>query len=156
MMLKRIGLAALFVAALPLAAVAGKAGDRSFRAMDSDGDGKLSADEHSAGAARMFEQMDADRDGKVTADEMTAAHDRVAGRHARKSPMSSADKIKVLDTDGDGALSAAEHAAGAKMMFDRMDTDEDGFVTPAESAAGHRKYLEEGKSAEGKPAPQDR
>ena len=55
--------------------------------------------------------------------------------------MSSAEKIKVIDTNGDGALSAEEHAAGSKMMFEKMDTDKDGFLTKAEMTAGHHKLM---------------
>jgi hypothetical protein len=107
--------------------------------MDVNGDGKISPDEHAAGAAKMFATMDADKDGKVTASEMTAAHERVTGAKAAAGSMSSADKIKVIDGDGDGALTTAEHAAGSRTMFERMDVDRDGFVSAAEYAAGHAK-----------------
>jgi Ca2+-binding EF-hand superfamily protein len=116
-------------------------GGGALKAMDANADGKISPDEHAAGAAKMFQTMDADRDGTVTASEMTAAHERVAGRRASAGSMSSADKIKVIDSDGDGALTAAEHAAGSRTMFERMDVDRDGFVSPAEYAAGHAKML---------------
>ncbi len=55
--------------------------------------------------------------------------------------MSSADKIKALDTNHDGVLSEEEHVAGAKMMFDKMDTDKDGFLTKQEMEAGHAKMM---------------
>jgi Ca2+-binding EF-hand superfamily protein len=55
--------------------------------------------------------------------------------------MSSAEKIKAIDTNGDGALSAEEHAAGSKMMFDKMDTDKDGYLSKAELEAGHAKMM---------------
>jgi len=38
-------------------------------------------------------------------------------------------------------LTAAEHAAGSRTMFERLDVDRDGFVTAAELAAGHAKML---------------
>ena len=47
------------------------------------------------------------------------------------------DKMK-MDSNGDGMISAAEHAAGAQAMFARMDTDHDGNVSAAEMDAGHR------------------
>ena len=34
-----------------------------------------------------------------------------------------------------------EHAAGARMMFDKMDTDHDGYLTKAELKAGHEKMM---------------
>ena len=71
---------------------------------------------------------------------MTAAHDKMGAKPAA-SEMSSADKIKTIDTNADGVLTADEHAAGSRTMFDRMDTDKDGFLTKAEFDAGHAKML---------------
>ena len=56
---------------------------------------------------------------------------------AAGTDLSSADKIKVVDTDGDGVLTAAEHAAASRAMFDRMDGDRDGALTKGEFDAGH-------------------
>lgn len=117
------------------------AADAQFKAMDSSGDGRLSPDEHAAGAKKMFDVMDANKDGNVTVAEMDAAQEKVTGKKATDKDMSSAEKIKVVDTDGDGILTADEHASGSKTMFERMDTDKDGFVGQAELAAGHARML---------------
>ena len=140
------GLATLFGTAIPLAAQANdKAGkadhEAMFKAMDTNGDGKISADEHAAATKQMFEKMDANHDGKVTAAEMTAAHEAVTGQKTGKDEMSAADKIKLFDTNNDGALSADEHAAGAKKMFDALDTNHDGYLTKEEMAAGHKMMM---------------
>ena len=47
-----------------------------------------------------------------------------------------ADKhFKMMDTNGDGMISRAEHAAGAKKMFTECDANKDGIVTAAEMEA---------------------
>ena len=132
-----------FVGALPVYAGGyhNASTEAEFKKMDSNSDGKVSAQEHAAGAKKMFEMMDVNKDGIVTAAEMDAAHDTVAGKSDAKSHMSSAEKIKAIDTDGDGSLSAAEHAAGSEKMFEKMDTDHDGFLSMAELAAGHAKMM---------------
>src|SRR5688572_15058122 len=76
-----------------------------FAKMDANHDKRISAAEHAAGARAMFVAMDADKDGKVTADEMTAAQPKVSGKAAGQG-MSSADKIKAIDADNDGVLTA--------------------------------------------------
>jgi EF-hand domain pair/EF hand len=115
--------------------------DAEFTKMDSNKDGKVSADEHAAGAKQMFDTMDRNKDGKVTATEMDAAHQRVTGKKATESDMPAVEKIKVVDKDGDGILTAEEHAAGSRSMFEKMDTDKDGFLTKDELAAGHARML---------------
>jgi hypothetical protein len=115
--------------------------DREIKMMDTNGDKKLTLEEHNNGAKAMFGKMDTDKDGKVTATEMTAAHEQVTGNKARKSEMSAAEKIKVIDTNSDGALSEVEHTTGARLMFEKMDTDKDGLLTRSEIMAGHAKML---------------
>ena len=115
--------------------------DAEFAAMDTNKDGKVSAEEHAAASKKMFATMDANKDGKVTAAEMTAAHQRVTGKKAKKSDMSAADKIKIIDTNADGILTAEEHAAGSRAMFGNMDADKDGFLGKDEIAAGHAQMM---------------
>jgi Ca2+-binding EF-hand superfamily protein len=123
----------------------GAAMHHEFQMMDTNNDGKVSADEHAAGAKKMFETMDADKDGKVTASEMEASHEQVTGKKAKKFEMTAAEKIKVIDGNGDGTLTAAEHAAGAKTMFEKMDANKDGFLTKHELMAGHKMMHKESK-----------
>ena len=124
----------------PSAFAAGQAMS-GFASMDANHDGEVSRDEHAAAAKKMFSAMDANTDGRVTAAEMDAARPKVAGQKAKPGDMTAAEKIKVIDTDADGVLTADEHAAGSRTMFDRMDTDKDGALTHAEMAAGHAKML---------------
>lgn len=135
---------ALLSGALLISAARAAAPDKSdaeFARMDANQDGKVSADEHAAGAKRMFDMMDVNRDGKVTAAEMDAAQERVTGVRAAPGDLAATEKIKAVDTDGDGVLTAEEHAAGSRAMFTRMDANLDGFLSREELAAGHARIL---------------
>ena len=103
----------------------------------------------------MFEKMDTNADGKVTAAEMTAAKQNLTGKKAEKGEMTAAEKIKTIDTNGDGVLTADEHQAGAQSMFDKMDTDHDGYLTKSEMKAGHEKYMHKAKASSGSTRPAD-
>ena len=111
--------------------------DASFEGMDLDQDGRISASEHTAATRRMFATMDRNADGKVSAAEMTAAHAAVTGRKPMKGEMAATEKIRAVDQNGDRVLSAAEHEAGAAMMFARMDANKDGKLSHAEFDKGH-------------------
>lgn len=125
----------------------GKGTAHHFGMMDADGDGKVTAAEHEAGAKTMFGMMDADKDGKVTAAEMDSAHGPMSGAkkgQGHHKGMSAADKIKTVDGNGDGVLTADEHTTGAKKMFGIMDSNHDGSLTKAELTAGHAKMMKHG------------
>jgi Ca2+-binding EF-hand superfamily protein len=125
--------------------------------MDTDGDGSISATEHAAGAKQMFQKMDADGDGSVTAKEMDKAHKDMSTARSSESTSDTADatrlgksdkpqksaaaKIKAIDTDGDGTITAAEHEAGSKKMFGKMDKDQNGKLSAAEVQAGHDRMM---------------
>jgi Ca2+-binding EF-hand superfamily protein len=119
------------------------ANEDKMQMMDTNKDGMISATEHAAGARQMFQKMDANGDGKVTAEEMDAAHKQVSSSGTDGKGMSAADKIKTIDTDNDGVITAAEHEAGSRTMFTRMDTNGDGSLTSAEMQAGHEKMMGE-------------
>ena len=61
-------------------------------------------------------------------------------------------ELKMMDADQDGSVSASEHAAGAKKMFEKMDADGDGIVTAKEMGAAH-KDMPTARSQESLPAP---
>lgn len=141
--MNRYGNAGAFLALMLMASSAAVAGDKS-KMMDSNGDGQVSAAEHAAGAQKMFADMDANKDGNVTAAEMDARHQAKA-REGKATGMSSADKIKTIDGNGDGVLSAAEHAAGSQKKFAAMDSNRDGNLSQAEMQAGHDAMAKGGK-----------
>lgn len=105
--------------------------------MDADRDGKVTAEEHTAGAKKMFEMMDADHDGLVTAQEMTAAQEKFHASTPPKDALSSEEKIAAVDADRDGKVSLAEHDEASLFMFEKMDANRDGFLAQREITAGH-------------------
>jgi Ca2+-binding EF-hand superfamily protein len=146
--------ALLFVAAAGAGDEHMSKGHDKMSMMDANGDGRVTAEEHAAGAAKMFKEMDADSDGRVTAKEMDAMHAKMAKEHMGKDgdkdaaqagkygkEKSSAAKIAMMDKDHDGLMSAKEHEAGAKEMFGKMDSDKDGSLSAGEIETGHRKMM---------------
>lgn len=87
-----------------------------FATMDGNGDGRISAAEHAAGASAMFAKMDANHDGSVTAEEMKADH-AAMGEH-REHAMGEGDKKGCCDMPccdkmkGHGMGAMASPAAG--------------------------------------------
>ena len=124
--------------------------EAEMRFMDTDHDGKVSAMEHTVGAKKMFETMDGNKNGTVTASEMDASVRMMMGAHRPKETLSSAEKIKVVDTDQDGELSAEEHFTGSREMFSRMDTDNNRSLTLAEIQAGHDNMMSNKNSTSSK------
>lgn len=120
--------------ALP-AAFAGTDSDKHFKMMDANGDGKISRAEHAAAAKQMFAQCDANHDGIVTAAEMDAAM-AAKGEKLGKHDRTSAEKIQMIDQNGDGQLTAAENEAGADRMFTKMDKNGDGYLSKEECEEG--------------------
>jgi Ca2+-binding EF-hand superfamily protein len=119
------------------AAFAGSDSDKHFKKMDSNGDRQVTRSEHAIAAQQMFTECDANHDGVVTAAEMDgamAAH----GEKAGKNDKTSAEKIQMMDQNGDGQLTAAEHEAGADRMFAMMDKDGDGVLSKDECDDGQK------------------
>jgi Ca2+-binding EF-hand superfamily protein len=115
-----------------------------MKLMDTNQDGKISAAEHAASAQQMFQGMDANQDNRVTVEEMDATqttHDAAHGAPGKGRELSSAEKMKAIDANGDGALTAQEHAAGSKKVFTKMDGDKDGNLNVGEIRAGHQTLM---------------
>ena len=114
-----------------------------FKKMDTDGDGKISADEFAAAGKEKFTKMDTNGDGKLSADELKAGfekHEKMMGKSA--GPYKGevvGEKLKMMDTNNDGYISEDEFMAAQKTMFDKLDTNHDGYIEKSEFKAGHEK-----------------
>jgi Ca2+-binding EF-hand superfamily protein len=134
---------------------------KMFETMDGNKDGTVTAAEMDAAHEQMMQKMSAHRDrgehgaaddhhdGNVAHDmnehadaaKNDSGEEHHGDKHKMSSRMSSAEKIKAIDTNNDGKISAAEHAAGSRAMFSRMDADQDGRLTASEIRAGHAKMM---------------
>jgi hypothetical protein len=137
-----LALAALLGLAIAtsVAAAGAESAEAEILAMDKNGDRVLTAAEHAVGARTLFVTTDTDQDGRVTVAEMDTYQARRTVRDAA-GEKSSAEKIRAVDANGDGALSADEHHAASLKMFTTMDTNVDGTLDKAELATGHAKML---------------
>jgi Ca2+-binding EF-hand superfamily protein len=131
-------------------------------ALDTNGDGVVSADELQKGltgaginadAASTIAKVDTDGDGKVSRDELTKAvqtdqdaHKAHHGGHGHRAGKAAESLISATDTDDDDALSLDEIAkalgktgdadkASLQQAFSSIDTDGDGKLNQDELAS---------------------
>ena len=117
--------------------------DNSYRALDTNHDGVVTADEIATGEGRAraatdaallarrreaFARLDANHDGQLSQAEFDAA----AAAMPRPAAADPAAIVAGLDSDHDSKLSLAEFRARALARFDRADKNHDGVVTPDE------------------------
>lgn len=128
---------ATLLAGLALATIPAFASDAedTFKRMDTNADGKVTSLEHANFAETMFKQSDADHDGRVSAAECEssqAKHDKKLNKNATVAHM------RLVDTDGDGLISATENDAFAKTSFARADKNSDGTLSEDEVEDAHK------------------
>ena len=114
--------------------VSGELGLR-LKAMDVNGDGKLSKAEFKGNEA-MFDQLDLNKDGSITGDEQSQAAQALKTR------------LQAMDSDGDGKITKDEYKGSAE-SFDRLDINKDGVISKDDSPAQNPKTAT-GKTAKAK------
>ena len=95
-------------------------------AMDTNHDGKLSADEI-ASAPRTLLKADKNGDGSITPDELQPPPEA-----AIASPDDLTEQLMAFDKNGDGVLTPDELPARMQSLFVRADTNHDGKLTREE------------------------
>lgn len=105
-----------------------------FKALDADGDGKITKAEAEAarGKPMLLLVADANKDGVVTKEELAKSF--AERRGARAGNPVGERFFAALDTDKDGKISTAEWNASGDRRFARLDRNHDGVVTVEETS----------------------
>ena len=93
--------------------------EERWKKLDQNDDGKISRSEWHRNE-QAFDRMDSDKDGFLTKEEL-----RLAGREFREKHR---DRLREMDTDGDGNISRSEWK-GKEEMFKRLDANHDGVLS---------------------------
>jgi len=91
--------------------------------------------EAQAASAKKFRNLDADSNGKGSPAELLAFMTKAAEKRGETMDQAKVDRrLKRLDTDGDGSVSAAELAAEDLAKFDKADVNKNGVIDADEAA----------------------
>ena len=116
--------------------------DANFKAIDTNGDGTLSAAELQAAEGKVqqqrlgamrgkvegeFNKLDTNKDGQLSKAEFMAVAPAKAA-----TPPNGANLLGQLDKNKDGKVTPDEYRAPILARFDKLDTNHDGTISPAE------------------------
>ncbi|MEM8617660.1 MAG: hypothetical protein AAGF20_12105, partial [Pseudomonadota bacterium] len=140
------GLAALAIS-LPLMAQADQTNTRSeklLERLDLNDDGLIAKSEVDRLKADRFLKADTNGDNLMSEAEFAAFMD---AEKARREAERRSRTFAAMDANGDGFVTADEHAAHTPKgrrsgLFDRLDGDGDGFITQLEREAAMKAMLE--------------
>ncbi len=123
----------LLLTVLPLSSLLAQGGGQApprlvLQALDTDGDGQLSAAEIEHASASLL-KLDRNHDGQITPDEYNP---KIDDQKATNDLMA---RLMAMDTNGDGVLTKDEVPERMQAMFDRGDTNHDGRLTADEIRA---------------------
>ncbi len=117
--------------------------DGEFKKLDTDGDGRVTAQEAAAKLVRderdralaanrqIFARLDKDKNGSLSPQEFAGL---IAVPPADPAPF-----MQRMDLNKDGIVTLVEHRTVMLGTFDALDVDKDGIVTPAEMQAGQQR-----------------
>jgi Ca2+-binding EF-hand superfamily protein len=100
-----------------------------MRALDSDGDGKLSKSEIE-GAVAALKKLDKNNDGELSREELlpSGGTGGLVGRPGGAAPGTLIDRLRGMDKNNDGKFSKDELPPVLQDRFDALDTNKDGSV----------------------------
>lgn len=129
-------------------------GDPLVRALDTDRNGELSADEI-AGASEALKKLDRNGDGKVTREEVGPPMPAGGFQPDQERAMA---YFKQMDKDGDGKLSKDEAPERMRENFARIDANSDGKIDDVElrHMMGRGPGGPDARRPEGRPNPEGR
>ncbi len=104
-----------------------------FDRLDSNKDGKITAEEMDAFRSARFKAADRNGDGAISLAEHKAAvlarmEDRIAKHYAR------------MDKNGDGRVTADEYGRKKRSFFERLDRDKDGAISREEAEKAAKRH----------------
>jgi Ca2+-binding EF-hand superfamily protein len=114
---------------------------------DANKDGAIDRAEFDTQRAAQFKAMDTNGDGVLTAEEMKAFHEQ---RRADMRDNMTGKFVTRIDTSGDGKISAAEWQANSLQKFVKLDGNGDGAVTADEFQNMHKRPDDNSGGATGK------
>jgi Ca2+-binding EF-hand superfamily protein len=133
-------------------------GGRVFERLDTDRDDVIEKQEIEAARRAVFDRADADNDDYVTGKEIEALREefseargqRLRQRNAPEGAReAAADRVKRLDTDGDGRIAEAEFVAARDPLLQRFDGNGDGSITRSEMDEGVAEVREQVRQRRG-------
>jgi Ca2+-binding EF-hand superfamily protein len=143
-----LAFSAMLVSSVAIAQQAAPAAtpDASRQRLDANGDGVIDKAEaaKSPRLAGKFDQLDSNHDGKLSADERPqTGHGGRGGQDGEGGGMH--ERMMQLDTDHDGRISSKEAAAKPEMAqrFARMDSNHDGFLDRSDFQAHKQQMRDE-------------
>ena len=131
---------------------------RVFERLDTNRDDVIEQQEIEAARRAVFDRADADHDDYVTGKEIEALREELSearGQRLRQraAPEGArealADRVKRLDTDGDGRIAEAEFVAAPDPVLQRFDGNGDGSITRAEMDEGVAEVREQVRQRRG-------
>ena len=135
--------------------------DGEYKALDANGDGKVTPEEVSTQQTaqekaqalalnhQIFERLDKDKNGSLSPEEF-------AGLVANPAPVDPRPFMQRMDLNKDGVVTLVEYRTVMLATFDALDADKDGVVTPAEMQAAQQREEQAPPPAAQQPSPQRR